>query len=338
MAAPQTLLDVLRSRSAVDCDTLDVSVSQELGPFMDCTSNQAIACSELQEHRHKELLQKAAKLAKDLSSKYPDVKLETLAVEIGNILLALQIYPNLTGFVHIQANPFDAYSAAKTVTGARRIVSLFKDIDASMDTSRICIKIASTWEGLQACKELEATHNIRTLATTLFTLEQAALAAEVGCRYIAPYVNELRVHFDKGYTDPSPNLALCVAAQRYYLAHALPTQVLPASLTSAAECMRLAGAQHITIAPALLRELAATPVAADSPAAKAHSLYDDPSLAHAPVPPKLSYLGDEAGWRIAFTRANKGREEGKLSYAINTFCDMQVALEKVMQAVISSLG
>lgn len=83
MAASQTLLDVLRSRSAVDCDTLDVSVSQELGPFVDCTSNQAIACSELQEHRHKELLQKAAKLAKDLSSKYPDVKLETLAVEIG---------------------------------------------------------------------------------------------------------------------------------------------------------------------------------------------------------------------------------------------------------------
>lgn len=79
----QTLLDVLRSRSAVDCDTLDVSVSKELGPFVDCTSNQAIACFELQEHRHKDLLQKAAQLAKDLSSKYPDVKLETLAVEIG---------------------------------------------------------------------------------------------------------------------------------------------------------------------------------------------------------------------------------------------------------------
>lgn len=96
------------------------------------------------------------------------------------ILLALQVYPNLTGFVHIQANPFDAYSASKTVTGARRVVSLFKDVDASFDTSRVCIKIASTWEGLQACKELESQHNIRTLATTLFTLEQAALAAQVG--------------------------------------------------------------------------------------------------------------------------------------------------------------
>lgn len=116
---------------------------------------------------------------------------------LQNILLALQVYPNLTGFVHVQANPFDAYSAAKTVTGGQRIVSLFKNIDPSFDPSRVCIKIASTWEGLQACKALESQHNIRTLATTLFTLEQAALAAEVGCRYIAPYVNELRVHFDK---------------------------------------------------------------------------------------------------------------------------------------------
>lgn len=116
------------------------------------------------------------------------------------------------------------------------------------------------------------------------------------------------------YTDPSPNLPLCVRAQRYYLAHGFKTEVLPASLTSAAECMRLAGAQHITIAPALLRELAATQAGSDAEAAKAHSLYDDPSLAHAPVPPELSFLEDEAGYRIAFTRANKGREEEKLTY------------------------
>lgn len=78
--------------------------------------------------------------------------------------------------------------------------------------------------------------------------------------------------------------------------------------------MQLAGVHHITIAPALLRELAATPASATTPAAQAHSLYDDRSLAHAPVPPKLSYAADEAGYRIAVTRAGKGREEGKLVY------------------------
>lgn len=66
----------------------------------------------------------------------------------------------------------------------------------------MCIKIPSTWEGLQACRILQST-GTTTLATTLFVIEQAALAGEVGCHYIAPYVNELRVHFDAGYVSPT---------------------------------------------------------------------------------------------------------------------------------------
>jgi len=75
------------------------------------------------------------------------------------------------------------------------IVAHFKHLDPSFDTKRVCIKIPSTWEGLQACRALEA-RGIATLATTLFCMEQAALAADAGCTYIAPYVNELKVHFD----------------------------------------------------------------------------------------------------------------------------------------------
>ena len=80
-----------------------------------------------------------------------------------------------------------------TVVG---ITSLVQRIDPTFDTSRLCFKIPSTWEGLQACRRLEAS-GISTLATTLFSIEQATLAGEVGCRYIAPYVNELKVHIDK---------------------------------------------------------------------------------------------------------------------------------------------
>ena len=76
------------------------------------------------------------------------------------------------------------------------IVALAKRLDSGFDTSRVCIKIPSTWEGLQACRQLEAM-GIRTLATTLFSIEQAALAGEVGCQYIAPYVNELKAQVDK---------------------------------------------------------------------------------------------------------------------------------------------
>lgn len=116
------------------------------------------------------------------------------------INLGVLILPHLRGRIHIQANPFDAYSTARTIAGARRIIELFEHLSpGSPAKDRVCIKIPSTWEGLQACRVLERDHGISTLATTLFSLEQAAVAAEAGCRYIAPYVNELAVHFEKGY-------------------------------------------------------------------------------------------------------------------------------------------
>lgn len=74
---------------------------------------------------------------------------------------------------------------------------MFKKLDPTLDPKRVCIKIPSTWEGIAACKILEA-KGIATLATTLFCMEQAALAADAGCTYIAPYVNELKVHFVPG--------------------------------------------------------------------------------------------------------------------------------------------
>lgn len=116
------------------------------------------------------------------------------------INLGLLILPHLQGRIHIQANPFDAYSTTRTIAGAQRIIELFEYLSPGLSAKdRVCIKIPSTWEGLQACRVLEKDHGISTLATTLFSLEQAAVAAEAGCRYIAPYVNELAVHFEKGY-------------------------------------------------------------------------------------------------------------------------------------------
>ena len=76
------------------------------------------------------------------------------------------------------------------------MANLCQRISPSFDQSRLCIKVASTWEGLQACRKLSGL-GIRTLATTLFTIEQAALAAEAGCASISPFVHELKAFFDE---------------------------------------------------------------------------------------------------------------------------------------------
>lgn len=111
------------------------------------------------------------------------------------ILFALRMTPYLIGCSHIQINPLHAYSTPQIIANAERIISLVRHIAPAYDSRRVCIKIPCTWEGLQACRVLQI-KGIKTLATTLFTIEQAALAGQVGCTYSAPYVNELRAQFD----------------------------------------------------------------------------------------------------------------------------------------------
>lgn len=325
MGSEQTLLQLLQSRTIVDCDTMDVEVPKSLGPFVDCTSNQAIAFTEIQKPKHAALIRKSVELAKSLSSEYSkDATVAELAVEIAMVKLQLEISHHVTGFVHVQTNPYHSYDTEKTVKGARRIIQIFRHLDSAFDTSRVCIKIPSTWEGLQACRILQST-GTTTLATTLFVIEQAALAGEVGCHYIAPYVNELRVHFDAGFVDTNKAQKLCLEAQRYYEANKVKTQVLPASLTSTAEIMELAGVHHITIAPALLQQLALAP--ASSLTTK--SLFDQTGTAMEVWKGK-PFIDDEPGYRIAFTRSGNGEGERKLSQAINIFYDMQTKFEALM--------
>ncbi|CAD6444456.1 93cd2f4a-2b76-4ac1-8af5-373134889430 [Sclerotinia trifoliorum] len=325
--APQNLLELLRSKTVVDCDTMEFEVAKSLGPFTDCTSNQAIAFFELQKPENKSLRLETVETAKKLfdTEGFSNIQYSELAVEIAMVKLQLAIAGVVTGFVHVQTNPYHSYDYEKMINDAHRIISIFKHLDPEFDTKRICLKIPSTWEGLRACKILQE-GGITTLATTLFTIEQAALAGEVKCTYIAPYVNELKVHFDAEFTDTNKAHKLCHEIQQFYRKNNLKTKVLPASLTNIDEIMMLAGVDHITIAPALLRELAATSVEGYT----VGSLFDE--VEKEEIKYKLrEYAEFESEWRIAFTRSGKGEGERKLSQAINIFCDMQTKLEAMFE-------
>ncbi|ORY70351.1 transaldolase [Pseudomassariella vexata] len=327
---PQTLLDVLRSLSVVDSDTLSDEVPRDLGPFVDCTSNQAIAYHELirvdgdGNQVHAQLIKEAIDYASSKQASYPGVDVAEVAVECMMVKLALKIVPYLTGYSHIQTNPKYSYDKQKTIENGQRIVAIFKDLDPSYDAKRVCIKIPSTWEGMQACRELE-NQGIATLATTMFSMEQAALASHVGCTYIAPYINELRVHFDAGYIDENKAFDFCGLAQKYYEKIGSKTQVLPASLTSIQEVMMLAGAHHITVSPHLLKKLAETPANPwEGDTGSVFKGKDDVTFGNFD-----KILNDESAWRLAFTRSSNGRMEEKIIQAINIFCDKQDGLEQL---------
>ncbi|KAH6668145.1 transaldolase [Plectosphaerella plurivora] len=328
-----TLLTKLREASQISCDTLDVQVAKDLGPFRDVTSNQAIALGELQKTGddgkpyYQELLHSAVRDAKEwLHPLYTDIDPVILATEVMMVRLSIQFAPYVTHYLHIQTNPQWAYSTNKTVRNAERIVQIFQHLDPSLDSKRICIKIPSTWEGIAACRILEA-KGIATLATTLFCMEQAALAAAANCTYIAPYVNELKVHFVPGHVDEHKAFDLTRQAQSYYERKGSRTQVLAASLTSVEEVVQLAGIHHVTVSPPLLRGLHG----------RAASSWEGDVGAYFAAGPEVTWdedgfgtsVEDESRWRLAFTRSGGGVYEGKLIQAINIFSDQQDELEEL---------
>ncbi|KAI5776337.1 transaldolase [Geopyxis carbonaria] len=329
-----SILAHLQSRTAVDCDTLDLSLVQHLGPFVDCTSNQAIAYNELMTARHSQLLTTAATSARKISAQFPDVPLPELAAELFQVHLSHAMLSTITGRTHVQTNPAYSFSTAATVACARRIIAHMAALGTPRE--RVCIKIPATWEGLAAIRTLEA-EGTACLATTLFTLAQAAVAGEVGATYIAPYVNDLRVHFVPGFVDAHPGFGVCVAAQRWYAQRPhITTQTLPASVISVAEVLRLAGVAHMTIAPPLLAEMARRPWDAAA-AAELPSDFDVPA-AEAEAEAGLDGLaGDEARWRMRFNAELGGVGVEKLCHAVNIFCDFQKKLEKLAAEVLETV-
>ncbi|KAL8752805.1 MAG: hypothetical protein Q9184_005620 [Pyrenodesmia sp. 2 TL-2023] len=160
-------LDYLKSKTQVDVDSLDIRVSIELGPFVDCTSNQADAYQELLNPRHADLLKKAAALANEIKGHYHSVNFEELAMELSMLSLATSIAPKITSAILIMVNPRYSYSTPKIIDNGQRLYRLCKFLEPSFDLSRLIIKVPGTWEGLQACRKLK-TFNVKTLATTVF--------------------------------------------------------------------------------------------------------------------------------------------------------------------------
>ncbi|KAI4182108.1 MAG: hypothetical protein LQ346_006651 [Caloplaca aetnensis] len=370
-------LDYLKSKTQVDVDSLDIRVSIELGPFVDCTSNQADAYQELLNPRHADLLKKAAALANEIKGHYHSVNFEELAMELSMLSLATSIAPKITGAILVMVNPRYSYSTAKIIDNGQRLYRLCKFLEPDFDLSRLIIKVPSTWEGMQACRKLK-NFNVKTLATTVFSMEQAILAAEAGCIYISPFLNELKATFDS-----SPIFDICVDAQRYYEHHSYPIRVKACAAVNVEQILQLAGVHAFTAPADQLRELASM----QQPAAKLaqRSLFKQPladantngnthgqtngqTNGHAnggthegtngitngdaegvalgneegdtrgesgrsseETLKKRTFIDDESEYRLAFSRADDGKAQMKLTQALNMFSDYQVKAEALMR-------
>ncbi|KAF8591724.1 aldolase [Ramaria rubella] len=316
-------LEFLRKNSKIACDTLDFHVAKNLGPFVDCTSNQIIAYFELLKH-NADIISQAAHFAQEQHSE--EDKRISCGVKAMMVLLSLRVLPYLSGRVHTQSSLHVANERDATVQDAREIINIYTRLSPGISTDRICIKIPSTYEGLSACRVLED-EGINTLGTTLFSREQAILAHEVGCTYVAPYV-----HLITGAIDQNKGFSLCEEIFQYYEAYGSKTQVMPDSLVSTEEVMRLAGVHNITISPTLLSDLAITTLTPDFQISPSY----DRELALQARPQKQLFLGDESSFKKAL--ASNTEASRKLEGAISIFLEFEVKMEEMMRIALRNLS
>ncbi|KAL9127033.1 MAG: hypothetical protein Q9217_004022 [Psora testacea] len=139
-------------------------------------------------------------------------------------------------------------------------------------------------------------------------MEQAVLAAEAGCAYIAPFAHELQAFFDDSYNDGGPNLELCVNSQKYYKQHGYNTKVLPAGLLNIEEAKKLAGVNHMTIAIDLFYTLSKTDESTED--ARAMSLFIDAPENEQAVE-RRSFIENKSKYAEAFEKSYSGKGNGR---------------------------
>jgi|TARA_B110000495_G_scaffold108186_1_gene93521 transaldolase len=247
-------LDQLKRVTTVVADTGDFQTIKEYAP-QDATTNPTLILKAVQKEEYAALADKAVEAYKD-----SDLCGQALTDAIANELLVLfgiEILNIVPGRVSTEVDARLSYDTESTVDRAREIIRLYESKGISRE--RILIKIASTWEGINAAAILEK-EAIHCNLTLLFSLVQAVHCAESGITLISPFVGRIMDWFKaksgQEYAPAEdPGVQSVQAIYNYYKKFGYKTEVMGASFRNKGEITELAGCDLLTISPGLLAEL-----------------------------------------------------------------------------------
>lgn len=248
-------LEQLRAMTTVVADTGDLDAIRQWQP-QDATTNPSLllkaVASPGYQHLVNEAIQWSARQGSTRSEKLANAT-DYLAVLAGEQILGI-----IPGMVSTEVDARLSFDAAATKAKARRLSELYRQ--RGVDTSRVMIKIAATWEGIQAARDLEA-EGIACNLTLLFSFTQAQACAEAGVTLISPFVGRiLDWHLAASGKDSvpaaqDPGVQSVRRIYDYYKANGYRTVVMGASFRNQGEIEMLAGCDRLTISPALLESL-----------------------------------------------------------------------------------
>jgi transaldolase len=183
--------------------------------------------------------------------------MDRLLVNFGCRILAL-----IPGRVSTEVDARLSFDTAATVTRAQRIMALYQN--EGIDKTRVLIKIAATWEGIEAAAQLER-QGIHTNLTLLFSFAQAVACGDAGVKLISPFVGRIYDWHKKaagtqwdesaqaGVNDPGVQSVRRI--YHHYKKHGIATEVMGASFRNTGQIIALAGCDLLTISPELLAQL-----------------------------------------------------------------------------------
>ncbi len=311
-------LDALKSHTTVVADTGDFKQLAQFQP-QDATTNPSLILKAVQKPEYAPLLTESVAAHKGQPL---DVVMDHLLVRFG-----CEILKTIPGRVSTEVDARLSFDTAGTLARARRLMSLYEAQGISRD--RVLIKIAATWEGIQAAAELER-EGIHTNLTLLFSFAQAVACGQAKVQLISPFVGRIYDWYKKtagaawdeaasaGANDPGVKSVRAI--YNYYKKNGIATEVMGASFRNVGQIVALAGCDLLTISPDLLALLAANETALtaslDAQAAKGMDL------------PLVQY--NEASFRFALNEDAMATE--KLAEGIRAFCVDAIKLEGLMLA------
>lgn len=247
-------LEQLKSLTSVVADTGDIEAIKQFTP-QDATTNPSLIFKAAQLPQYQSLIQQSVNWAKEQKGPLLENALDMISVKIG-----LEILKTVPGYVSTEVDARLSFNTVATVEKARKLIALYENAGISRD--RILIKIASTWEGIQAAKVLEE-EGITCNLTLLFNFAQAVACAQSNVKLISPFVGRILDWYKKSEGKDSypaledPGVISVSRIYRYYKTHGYNTIVMGASFRNTGEIEALAGCDKLTISPALLAELEA---------------------------------------------------------------------------------
>lgn len=183
----------------------------------------------------------------------PSNSQDKLAVAFGT-----EITKIVPGYVSTEVDARLSFDTEATIQKARDLIKLYEEVGIKKE--RILIKIAATYEGIQAAKVLEK-EGITCNLTLIFSIAQAIACADAGCTLISPFVGRIMDWYkrskgvDKFEPSEDPGVMSVTAIYNYYKKFGYETIVMGASFRNSGEILELAGCDRLTISPQLLEEL-----------------------------------------------------------------------------------